>query len=537
MKTVFDFIVIGAGSAGCALAARLSEDGRYSVLLVESGGAARNLWLHIPLGVGKLLTNEKYVWPFSSTDQANMAGQKIYSPRGKVLGGSSAVNGMAYIWGDPAAYDGWGVEGWCWKDVVPYFQKLEDNPYTTHPGRGHSGPVKITDLKKRNPDPISEAFIAACVEHGIPETDDYNAGSYEGVRYLEQTAENGIRCSAATAYLRDSKKRVNLKILTNAAMRTIQFDGTCATGVCVLYKGKERELTATREVLLAAGAIHSPQLLELSGLGDEQRIRGLGIPVVADLPQVGENLSDHLQLRRTYQTNIPNTINDLLSHPYHKIRFALTYLLKRKGHIAGTSSTAHAITRSRTNVELADIMVRMYQISGADRYSRSKAGGIDRYSGFTLGGFKLYPKSRGSVHAMSPDPNQLPKLEPNYLEEIEDQETALDILKLLAALANEPGLSKTIVAEKRPRLDVEDDAALIDYAKASGQTAWHTVGSCKMGSDGANSVVDKRLRVHGIQSLRVVDASILPTIPSSNTNAAAIMVGEKGADLVLYDHA
>ncbi|MBP8294477.1 MAG: GMC family oxidoreductase N-terminal domain-containing protein [Burkholderiales bacterium] len=533
----FDFIVVGAGSAGCVLAARLTESGKHRVLLLEGGGEDRHIWIHIPLGVGKLLTNPKYAWKFETEPQAGLKGKSIYWPRGKVLGGSSALNGMAYVWGDPAEYDNWarqGVSGWNFNDLMPYFKKLESNLYSENPLRGGDGPIRITDRAVREPDRISDAYISACRQASIADTADYNVGSYEGVRYLEQTAYNGRRWSTAVGYLKPARHRANLVVRTGAFVARAVIEGTRCTGVQYEWQGKACNAHARCEVVLAAGAVQSPQLLELSGLGQANRLQSLGIAVHRDVPAVGENMSDHLQVRCTYRSQVHETINDLMHSPVYKVRTALNYLFNRKGLLANTSSTAHAITRTTSGLARPDAMVRIYHISGKDRYSRSKIGGIDPWSGFSVGGFILYPQSRGSIHVASADPTVAPRIQPNYLAEPGDRTATVDLLKLIRKIASQPAMRTVVIKEERPGSGVVSDAELLDYARECGQTAWHTVGTCRMGEPGT-SVVDSRLRVHGIAGLRVADVSVMPTIASSNTNAPAIMIGEKAADMLLAD--
>jgi len=531
----FDFIVIGAGSAGSALAARLSEDERFNVLLIEGGGQDSNIWIHVPLGVGKLLTNKKYAWPFQTEAQEFMKGQSIYWPRGKTLGGSSSLNGMAYVWGDPQEYDSWqslGISGWSFESLLPFFKKMESNPYSTNPLRGKDGPIKVTDRAFRERDTISDAFINGCLAIGIKPTADYNVASYEGVRYLEQSAYKGMRWSAAKGYLSKIKSRRNLTILTNTFVTKLIINGDQCMGVECIQNGKKLRFNAKRETILSAGAIQSPQILELSGIGDQHILRAHGIEVKKHLPAVGENMIDHLQVRCTYRSKLPETINDLMGSVLIKMKVGLQYIFTRKGLLANTSSTAHAITKTNPTLSHPNAMVRIYHISGADRYSRSPGAGIDQFSGFSIGGFLLYPKSRGSTHIQSADPSLPPKIQPNYLKDREDQESTIELIRLIRRIAKTKEMQSVVAEETRPGNESIENAEILEYIKTIGQTAWHTVGTCRMG-DESNAVVDSALRVHGIKRLRIADISVMPTVASSNTNAPAMMIGEKAAHLIL----
>lgn len=532
----YDYIVAGAGSAGAVVAARLAQAGS-KVLLLEAGGIDSSIWLHIPMGVAKILNNPRWVWPFQSTSQANLAGQQIYSPRGKVLGGSSSVNGMAYIWGDPDEFDRWsalGIHGWSAAEVKPFFKRIESNHFSDHPDRGHLGPIKITDRSINARDPISDGFIDACLASGIPPTPDYNAVKYEGVRYLEQNAYRGRRYSSSVGYLKPLRRNLNLTVWKNTRIKKIIFEGNAAQGLLVIKEGREVSVSCKHDIILACGALKTPQILELSGVGNPDLLSQHGIEVKMPNMHVGEHLSDHLQVRRTYRTNLPITLNDLSNSSWVKFKAGLQYLLTGRGLLSGTSSTAHAITRVNPSSEHVDAMIRLYQISGADRYARSATAGLDKFSGFSIGGFLLYPNSCGSVHIASADAFDEPLIDPNYLADVSDQQGVIHLLRRIEHIASQPAMQQFITQETRPGKPMSD-AELLTYAKQIGQTAWHTVGTCRMGRLG-ESVVDSELRVHGIRNLRIADISVLPTLVSSNTNAAAMMIGERLADFLIQSN-
>lgn len=529
----FDYIVVGAGSSGCVVADRLSADGTHEVLLVEAGGRDNNINIQIPVMVAKLLMDERVTWPFKTEPQTHLNGKPQLWVRGRVIGGSNSINGLLFVRGDPAEYDKWreaGCAGWGYSDMLPYFKRLEDYPEGDPAVRGRGGPIGVINLN--NFDELVDAFVDACEQNGFKRLSDYNDGSYEGTFPLQYSTRKGLRSSSAVAYLRPALKRPNLTVLTSATATRVLTEGRCAAGVEVSYGGTVRQIRARREVVLSAGPLKSPQILELSGIGNADVLRKFGINVVHNLPGVGENLRDHPNVRLTFECAKPITINDVLRNPLRKVKEGLRFILQRKGLLTICSATAQTNLRSSPEVNQPDLVLRLLPVSGKDRYARTKRYGLDPFSGFTFGITPLQPRSVGTMHIRSTDPHDQAAMDPRYLAHEADAQLFLDGIRIARQVAQRPALKPLIVRETRPGPGTNDNAALLDYVRETVQTSWHMIGTCKMGVDDA-SVVDPELRVRGIANLRVVDTSICPTIPSSNTNAAALAIGEKGADMVL----
>ena len=523
-----DYVIVGAGSAGCVLAARLSEDPANQVVVLEAGAPDRYLWVHVPLGYGRTLTDPRVNWVYETEPEPGTHNRRMPWPRGKVLGGSSSINGLLYVRGQAEDFDHWrqlGNVGWAYQDVLPYFRRSERR---IGPGddalRGRDGGLTVCDIG--HPNPLSEAYLQAATEVGLPRNPDYNGRAQEGVAYYQTTSRRGRRCSAAVAFLKPAMGRANLRVVTRAHAERVIFEGRRAVGVVYGAAGQRVTARARREVILCGGAINSPQLLMLSGVGPAGELQAMGIPVVHDLPGVGRNLQDHFQARIAYRCRFPITVNDIMASRWKMARMVAQYALFRTGPL--TVSAAEVAVFARTRPELPSPDVQFHYIGfSVDRPTE----GLHKFSGFTQNVCQLRPESRGELRLKSPDPLAPPAIHPNYLASELDRQTLVDGLKLGRRIAERPVLAHYIASEYLPGEQVQTDADLLGYAREYGATIYHPVGTCKMGRD-VLAVVNDALQVHGLEGLRVADGSIMPTLVSGNTNAACIMIGEKCADLV-----
>jgi len=526
----FDYIVVGAGSAGCVLANRLTASGRHRVLLLEAGGHDRNIWIHIPLGYGKLFTNPKVNWLYTSEPEPELNNRRIIQPRGKVLGGSSSINGLLYIRGQPADFDHWrqlGNSGWSFDDVLPYFRRAEDQERGEDALHGIGGPLAVSNVCE--PHPLCEAFIEAAQQAGFPRNDDFNGPTQEGAGYFQLTARRGRRWSTAVGYLRPARRRPNLAIASNALASRILFSGRRAIGVEYRQGDSTRLAYANGEVILAGGTFNSPQLLQLSGLGPSSLLQSLGIDVVADMPGVGADLQDHLQVRLQYRCMERITMNDVIHSWRHRTGAGLRYVLFRKGLLAIGAGYAGGFFRTSGVVATPDVQVH-FIIFSAD----TSGAALHPFPGFIASVCQLRPESRGCVRIKSADPSKPPAIQPRYLSSPTDRDTVIAGLKLLRRIMGQPAMRRYVAEERAPGPRCTSDADLLAFAREAGTTVFHPTSTCRMGGD-PTAVVDERLRVHGIDRLRVVDGSIMPTLVSGNTNAAIVMIAEKGADIILQD--
>jgi choline dehydrogenase len=526
----FDYIIVGAGSAGCVLANRLTADGKYSVLLLEAGPEDSHLWIHIPLGYGRLFKEKAVNWMYQTESEPGLNGRNVFQPRGKVLGGSSSINGLLYVRGQHEDYDRWrqhGNLGWGFDDVLPYFKKAEDQTRGGDDFHGVGGPLPVSDW--RHADPLSAAFVDAAAEVGFPKNSDFNGATQEGAGFFQTTTKGGRRASTAVAYLRPAKARPNLHVEASALAERILFEGRRAVGVAYRRAGIPRAARAREEVLVSGGAFNSPQLLQLSGVGPADLLRQHGIEVVLDAPGVGNDLQDHMQVRVVMRCSQAITLNDIVNNPIRKVLTGLRYAAFRTGPLTIAAGTSGAFFKTNPRLTTPDIQIHFLPFS-TDKMGEK----LHPFSGFTASVCQLRPESRGSLRIKSADPTTPPEIRINYLASDVDRATNVEGLKILRKILHARALAPYVVEEIDPGDKITSDEALLAYCRARGTTIYHPTSTCRMGNDPL-AVVDQRLRVRGVDGLRVIDASVMPDLVSGNTNAPVIMIAEKASDLILQD--
>jgi choline dehydrogenase len=526
----FDYVIVGAGSAGCVLANRLSADGKNSVLLLEAGPKDSNIWIHVPLGYGRLFRDKDVNWMYQTEPEPGLDGRRVFQPRGKVLGGSSSINGLLYVRGQHEDYDRWrqhGNSGWGFDDVLPYFKKAEDQARGADDFHGAGGPLPVSDW--RHHDPLSEAFVMAAAETGIPVNPDFNGASQEGAGFFQTTTRSGRRASTAVAYLRPAQRRGNLRVETAALAQRIRFAGQRAVAIEYKQAGSLRTARARKEILVSSGTYNSPQLLQLSGVGPAELLRKHGIDVVLDAPGVGHDLQDHMQVRMVMRCAQPITLNDVVNSPVRKILAGAQYAAFRRGPLTIAAGTSGAFFKTSPRLATPDIQVHFLPFS-TDKMGEK----LHSFSGFTASICQLRPESRGSLRIGSADPAAPPEIRINYLATEVDRTANVEGLKILRSILQAPALRPYVTEEVDPGARISGDEELLNYCRQRGSTIYHPTSTCRMGNDPL-AVVDQRLRVRGIEGLRVVDGSVMPDLVSGNTNAAIIMIAEKASEMILRD--
>jgi choline dehydrogenase len=526
----FDYVIVGAGSAGCVLANRLSANSKHSVLLLEAGPRDSNIWIHVPIGYGKLFKEKTVNWMYQTEPEPGLHNRQVFQPRGKVLGGSSSINGLLYVRGQHEDYDRWrqrGNVGWGHDDVLPYFKKAENQCRGSDEYHGTGGPLPVSDW--RHEDPLSEAFVKAAVEAGIPSNPDFNGKTQEGAGFFQTTTHRGRRASSAYSYLRPAMSRGNLKVETDALAQRILFEGKCAKAVQYKQHGNLRTARARKEVLVSSGAYNSPQLLQLSGVGPADLLKSHGIDVVLDATGVGNDLQDHMQVRLVTRCAQKVTLNDVINHPVRRVMAGARYALARSGPLTIAAGTSGAFFKTNPRLASPDIQIHFLPFS-TDKMGEK----LHPFSGFTASVCQLRPESRGSLKIRSADPSTPPEIRINYLATETDRAAFIDGIRVLRKILAAPALKSYSVEEVYPGVKATSDEDLLEYCRTTGSTVYHPTSTCRMGNDPL-AVVDQRLRVRGIEALRVVDASIMPDLMSGNTNAPTIMIAEKASDMILQD--